>query len=40
MKHAVLLVVGSLLFAGHLRAETPCDFKGISVGDKSEEGAG
>jgi hypothetical protein len=33
MKHIAVLV-GTLFFASPLFAETPCDFKGISVGDK------
>jgi hypothetical protein len=34
MKHAAALLVGALLFASPSHAETPCDFKGLSVGDK------
>jgi hypothetical protein len=34
MKHVAALLVGELLFASPSHAETPCDFKGISVGDK------
>ena len=30
----IIVLVGILLFATPLLAETPCDFKGISVGDK------
>jgi len=30
----VTLLAGAWLFAGSAQAETPCDFKGISVGDK------
>lgn len=34
MRHITALLVGALLFASSSRAETPCDFKGISVGNK------
>ncbi|HEV2098279.1 MAG TPA: hypothetical protein VGR45_05065 [Stellaceae bacterium] len=34
MKHISALLVGALLFASPSHAETPCDFKGISVGNK------
>ena len=34
MKHIVAVLVGTLLFVSSSRAETPCDFTGISVGDK------
>jgi hypothetical protein len=34
MKRIVALLIGALFFASPSRAETPCDFKGISVGNK------
>lgn len=34
MKHIAALLVGALLFGSLSHAETPCDFKGISVGNK------
>jgi len=34
MKHFAAFLVGNLLFASPLHAETPCDSKGISVGNK------
>jgi hypothetical protein len=34
MKHIAGLLVGALLFVSPSHAETPCDFKGISVGNK------
>ena len=34
MKCIAALLVGAVFFASSSRAETPCDFKGISVGDK------
>jgi len=34
MKHIATLLVAALLYARPLHAETPCDFKGISVGSK------
>ena len=34
MKHLAALLVSNLLFASPSHAETPCDFKGISVGNK------
>jgi hypothetical protein len=34
MKHIAAFLVGALPFASPLHAETPCDFKGISVGNK------
>src|SRR5271169_5839501 len=30
----ITVLIGTLLFASPLHAETPCDFKGISVGSK------
>jgi hypothetical protein len=34
MKHEVALLLGALFFASPLYAETPCDFKGTSVGSR------
>jgi hypothetical protein len=34
MKRIVALLIGALFFASPSRAEAPCDFKGISVGNK------
>jgi hypothetical protein len=34
MKHFAVLLIGVLFFASPSHAETPCDFKGISVGDR------
>jgi hypothetical protein len=34
MKHIAALLVGALLFASPSHAETPCDFKGVAVGNK------
>jgi hypothetical protein len=34
MKHIPALLVGALFFVSPSRAETPCDFKGIAVGNK------
>jgi hypothetical protein len=34
MKHIAALLVSALVFASPSRAETPCEFKGISVGNK------
>ncbi len=34
MKRVACLIVGVLFFASASRAETPCDFKGVSVGNK------
>jgi hypothetical protein len=34
MKHLAALLVGALPFTSPSHAETPCDFKGISVGNK------
>jgi hypothetical protein len=34
MKNIAALLISAFLFASSSRAETPCDFKGISVGDR------
>src|SRR5271169_6761615 len=34
MKHIVHLVIGGLLWANPALAETPCEFKGVSVGSR------
>jgi len=34
MKYIAALLVSTLFFASPLHAETPCDFKGVSVGNK------
>jgi hypothetical protein len=34
VKHVVALFITGLLFVGPSLAETPCDFKGISVGSR------
>ena len=34
MKHVASLLICILFFASPSRAETPCDFKGISVGNR------
>jgi hypothetical protein len=34
MKHIAAVLVAALFFGSPSRAETPCDFKGVSVGNK------
>jgi hypothetical protein len=34
VKHIAALLIGACFFASSSAAETPCDFKGVSVGNK------